>query len=197
MEITSTEREAEVSPFGVGCGNGAPSYPAWVLGRGLVVVDANRAARALFPGPIGLGSQESVELWFGPGPLADRVVNRGEALRAGLARLRREAWSTGDPALIAALERAQSLAAHHLADDVPRPDRDDEAPVVCPVLDLGDGRVIRTIATVMRLDTAVEVTTSELRVELMYPADAAGDRVLRELVAAAAAAAAADPATHP
>ena len=48
-------------------------YPAWVLSRGLVVVDANRAARALFPGPVGLPSEQSVELWFGGSPLADQL----------------------------------------------------------------------------------------------------------------------------
>jgi hypothetical protein len=30
---------------------------------------------------------------------------------------------------------------------------------------------VRTISTVMRLDTALEVTASELRVELLFPAD--------------------------
>jgi len=48
------------------------------------------------------------------------------------------------------------------------------SPVVCPVFDLG-GQVIRTISTVMRFDTATEVTTSQLRIELMFPADAAAE----------------------
>ena len=30
---------------------------------------------------------------------------------------------------------------------------------------------MRTISAVMRFDTAIEVTTSQLRVELMFPAD--------------------------
>jgi hypothetical protein len=48
------------------------------------------------------------------------------------------------------------------------------SPVVCPVFELG-GRVVRTISTVMRFDTAIEVTTSQLRVELMFPADDAAE----------------------
>jgi hypothetical protein len=43
-----------------------------------------------------------------------------------------------------------------------------------------NGRVIRTISTVLRFDTAIEVTASELRVELMFPADDASDAFFRE-----------------
>ena len=162
-------------------------YPAWVLGRGLAVVDANQAARALFPGVVGLTSEQFVDVWFGPGPLADRLVNRAEVLRAGLAQLRREAWATGDPEMLAALARARTLAAQALpgGDDVNGHGwHPDDSPVSCPVLSIG-GQVVRTVSTVMRFDTAVEVTTSELRVELMYPADADSDSALRQIVAAA------------
>jgi len=34
---------------------------------------------------------------------------------------------------------------------------------------------VRTIFTVMRFDTATEVTTSRLRIELMFPADDAAE----------------------
>jgi len=91
-------------------------YPAWILGRGMAVVDANRAARALFPGVVGLTSEQFVDIWFGPGPLADRIVNRAEVLRAGLAQLRREAWASGDPTMLAALAQARTLAAQTLED---------------------------------------------------------------------------------
>lgn len=162
-------------------------YPAWVMGRGLEVLDANRAAQALFPGVVGLTSAQFVDLWFGPGPVADRLVNRAEVLRAALTQLRREAVSTGDPAVLAVLTRAQALAADVLGGS-PASDPSeqvDDSPVSCPVLDLG-GHRIRTVSTVMRFDHAVEVTTADLRVELMFPADAASDRALRDIVAAAA-----------
>lgn len=174
-------------------------YPAWVLGRGLAVVDANQAARALFPGVVGLTSQQFVDLWFGPGPLADRLVNRAEVLRAGLAQLRREAWATGDPELLTVLARARTLAAQTLSDtddDSTEGWHPSDSPVSCPVLAIG-GHVIRTVSTVMRFDTAVEVTTSELRVELMYPADADSDRALRTIVAEATEAARAGNDGHP
>jgi hypothetical protein len=46
--------------------------------------------------------------------------------------------------------------------------------VACPVFDLG-GQVVRTISTVMRFDATIEVTTSQLRIELMFPADDAAE----------------------
>jgi hypothetical protein len=42
------------------------------------------------------------------------------------------------------------------------------------------GRTVRTISAVMRFDTAIDVTASELRVELMFPADDASDGFFRE-----------------
>jgi hypothetical protein len=48
--------------------------------------------------------------------------------------------------------------------------------VICPPLNI-DGHTIRTISTVMRF--AVEVTASELRVELMFPADECSEGYFR------------------
>lgn len=50
-------------------------------------------------------------------------------------------------------------------------------PVICPAFDF-DGQVV-TISAVMRFDSAVEVTTSRLRVELMFPADEAAEPFFR------------------
>lgn len=44
------------------------------------------------------------------------------------------------------------------------------------------GRRPVTISTVMRFDHATEVTTSELRVELMFSADDVSEAALRQLV---------------
>jgi hypothetical protein len=49
---------------------------------------------------------------------------------------------------------------------------------VCPALELG-GQVVRALSTVMRFDTAIEVTTSQLRIELMLPADEAAEAYIR------------------
>jgi hypothetical protein len=56
-----------------------------------------------------------------------------------------------------------------------------DVPVICPRLRI-DGHVIRTLSTVIRFDTAVDVTASELRVELMFPADGESDAYFRQVM---------------
>lgn len=152
-------------------------YPAWVGSRGLRFISSNRAAEALFPGMCSMPPEAIVELWFGPGPFRDLVENWPDVVWAGVAALRREAVRASDPALTELLHRAETHARA-----VPAPERDarPELPVICPRLNI-DGRRVRTISTVMRFDTAIEVTASELRVELMFPADDESERFFREL----------------
>jgi hypothetical protein len=144
-------------------------YPAWVVKQPFTFPRANRAADALFPGLTGLPAEALIDLWFGPGPFRDSVQNWPDVLSAGLAALRRDAAATGDPTVIALLHRAESVAGQPST----RPDSSPVAghsPVVCPVFTF-DGRTVASISAVMRFDTAVEVTTSTLRIELMFPAD--------------------------
>ena len=65
------------------------------------------------------------------------------------------------------LRRAEAHARDCLA--MPGPDTG-SSPVTCPVFAF-DGQIVRTISAVMRFDTAIEVTTSRLPMELMFPAD--------------------------
>ena len=51
-------------------------------------------------------------------------------------------------------------------------------PVICPAFDF-DEQVEAAIPAVMRFDSSVEVTTSRLRVELMFPADEAAESFFR------------------
>jgi len=152
-------------------------YPAWVGSRGFRFITSNRAAEALFPGMCSMSPEAIVELWFGPGPFRDVVENWQDVVWAGVAALRREMMRARDPALADLLRRAETHARA-----IPAPERDalPELPVICPRMNFG-GRRVRTISTVMRFDTAVEVTASELRVELMFPADDDSDRFFRDL----------------
>jgi transcriptional regulator with XRE-family HTH domain len=152
-------------------------YPAWVASRGFRLIASNRGAEALFTGMCSLSPDAIVDLWFGPGPFRDVVENWQDVVWAGIAALRRELVRSPDASLAALLRRAESHTR-----TVPAPERDahPELPVICPRLNIG-GRRIRTISTVMRFDTAVEVTASELRVELMFPADDASEGYFREM----------------
>ena len=143
-------------------------YPAWVVRHPFTFLRANRAAEAMFPGLTQMPAEALIDLWFGPGPFRDSVQNWPDVLNAGLAALRRDAAATGGPTTLTLLRRAQAAAG-------PAAGRIGAAgtghsPVVCPVFTL-DGHVVRTISAVMRFDTAVEVTTSQLRIELTFPAD--------------------------
>ena len=151
--------------------DGHEPYPAWVIRQPLTVVRANTGAEALFPGVTQLTPEQLIDLWYGPGPFQDQVVNWPDVVQAGLAALRHTAADTGDTEVIRLLARAEA----HLRDRPAMPEMPaGSSPVACPVFELG-GQVVRTISTVMRFDTAIEVTTSQLRVELMFPADDAAE----------------------
>jgi transcriptional regulator with XRE-family HTH domain len=161
-------------------------YPAWVVRRPFTFVRANRGAQALFPELTALTPEQLVDLWFGPGPFRDGVQNWADVAHAGVAALTQDAAVTDDPEAVALLVRAR---AHVDRADLGnrarrRPsDPDKRAPfsaVVCPVFAL-QGRTVRTISAVMRFDSAVEITTSQLRVELMFPADPDSAEVMRTL----------------
>jgi len=151
-------------------------YPAWVVAAGFRFIGSNQGAEALFPGMCGLTPEAIVDAWFGPGPFRELVENWQDVIRVGVASLRREARRTADPGLLELVARAE---AHSLRGPDSDSDLDPDLPVVCPRLKLG-GQVVRTISAVMRFDTAVEITASELRIELMFPADEASDAAFRE-----------------
>jgi transcriptional regulator with XRE-family HTH domain len=154
---------------------GHEPYPAWVIRQPLTIVRANTGAEVLFPGLAQLTPDQLIDLWYGPGPFRDHVVNWPDVVEAGLAALRHTVADTGDPEVIRLLGRAEA----NLRDRPAGPGLPAGSwPVVCPVFDLG-GQVVRTISTVMRFDTAIEITTSQLRIELMFPADAAAEASFR------------------
>jgi transcriptional regulator with XRE-family HTH domain len=154
---------------------GHEPYPAWVIRQPLTIVRANTGAEVLFPGLTKLSPDQLIDVWYGPGPFQDQVVNWAEMVQAGLAALRHAAADTGDAEAIRLLRRAEA----HLRDRPARPGAyGGSSPVVCPVFEVG-GQVVRTISTVMRFDTAIEVTTSQLRIELMFPADDAAEAYFR------------------
>lgn len=63
--------------------------------------------------------------------------------------------------------------------DQPLPPTPEFSPVMTPVV-MFDGRRVHTITTVTRFDKPLDVTTSELVVELMFPADAEAEAFFRE-----------------
>jgi transcriptional regulator with XRE-family HTH domain len=154
-------------------------FPAWVVGRGLRFISSNAAAERVFPGMCAMSPEQVIDAWF-TGPFRDLVENWQDIVWSGIAGLRREASRSSDLELDALARRAEARAV-----TIPRPEQyaRPDLPVVCPRLRIGD-RVIRTIATVMRFDTAIDVTLSDLRVELMFPADDESEAWFRSLAPA-------------
>jgi len=143
-------------------------YPSWCMGRGLRILRSSPVAERLLPGMASMSAVELVEMWFSPGPFREICENWADVARTSLHLLRVENENAPHPDVAAALQRAQDLA-HRLPDPSAPPD----LPVVCPILRIGEQR-IRTVSTVMRFETARAVEAAEMRIELLFPADAAG-----------------------
>lgn len=156
---------------------GHEPFPAWVIAQGWRFIKANQAAERLFPGLCSTPPEVMIDRWFGPGPFRDQLENFAEVAWVGLAALRRETLQSQDPTLVKLLARAQAHTA-----DLPKPSQPNlfDLPVVCPKFRFGD-QLIRTITSVMRFDTAVEVNTAELKVELMFPADETSEVFFRNM----------------
>lgn len=144
-------------------------FPAWVLGGQDTCLQANDAARRLFPWVEQLDPGQMLEMLTRPGALRDTIENWNEVAHIALRTLRARMLRRPDPAVSQLIERCDAMA-EALG---PGPDRW-EVPVVCPIFRI-DGTQVRTMATVIRFDTAVDVTVADLRVELMFPADDASE----------------------
>jgi transcriptional regulator with XRE-family HTH domain len=149
-------------------------YPAWVARGALQFIASNQAAESLFPGLCALTPEQIVDFWYAPGPFRELVENWQEVLLAGLASLSREATRVPSSQNLSILQRAES----HLQ-KMPEVELHHDLPVVCLKLKVGE-RTIRTMTTVMRFDAALDVTASELRVEMMFPADPDSEAFFRQ-----------------
>ncbi len=153
-------------------------YPAVVLDRWYDVLDATVGARALFLGGAALPVAPRLNLVTQlMGPLRDALVNWEEVAVDALWRLRREASAApADTRLGALLAELESVAGAVCAPRGSVP--------VSPVLTAhvrsphGD---IATVSTIVHFSGARDVTVEGLRVELVYPADARSEAILRRL----------------
>jgi MmyB-like transcription regulator ligand binding domain len=114
--------------------------------------------------------------------VAARIVNYGELREYLVTRLKRQVAITGDEDLAALLEL--------VAAGYPAPEREHDpasdtvaAEILTPLMRLHapDGGELSFFGTVATFGTAAEVTTSELSIELFFPADAATAEVLQNL----------------
>jgi len=117
-----------------------------------------------------------VTRFYGSGPLRDGIVNWPEVAWAGLERLRRDANEIGEP-LVDLVARVEAWLT-----GVPRPRRPgcEGGLAVCPVFRFG-GHEVRTVSTITRFESAIDVGLDELRIEHVFPADDGAETLLRSL----------------
>jgi hypothetical protein len=114
-----------------------------------------------------------------PRGLARWTINLGEVQAYFLGRLARQVAVTGDQDLAALLEEVTGYPApeHQPAGETAT------SHIITPLMRMRspDGDELSFFATVATFGTATEVTTSELSIELTFPADAATAETMRNL----------------
>jgi transcriptional regulator with XRE-family HTH domain len=163
---------------------GHEPYPAVVVDRGwnLVALNSPMEALAAWVDPTLLEPPVNVmRVGLHPRGVASRIVNQGEVRAYFLGRLQRQVAITGDADLAALLEEVAGYPApkheHDPASEAPARE------ILTPLIRLHapDGGELSFFATVATFGTAAEVTTSELSIELAFPADAATAEALQSL----------------
>lgn len=165
---------------------GHEPYPAVVVDRAWNLVAANSAMRglteevvidpALLEPPVNM-----MRLGFHPRGVAPLIVNLGQWRAHFCQRLERQLAVTGDPALVALLEE---VAGYPIPGDEPDPAPDpEEREMLGPVrFRAPGGGELSFFGMFAAFDTPFEVTTSELAMELLFPADQATAEALADRV---------------
>lgn len=144
-------------------------YPALVVDRHWNVVLANDACALLFGD--GLAGANMVRQYYANPHARQAILNWPDIAQAGLRRLRGALErSPLDAELRALVDLAESAVA-----GLPPPRTSAEDLTICPHFRAGD-EVIRTIGMAARFESPNEITVEELRIELIYPADACAER---------------------
>lgn len=163
---------------------GHEPYPAAVVDRGWNLVAANSAMAAvaewvdpaLLEPPINV-----MRAGLHPRGLAARIINLGEVRAYFIGRLERQVAITGAEDLRALLEEVAAYPGpQHEPDPAPATPAGE---ILTPLMRMRapGGDELSFFATVATFGTASEVTTSELSIEMAFPADAATAEALRNL----------------
>jgi transcriptional regulator with XRE-family HTH domain len=163
---------------------GHEPYPAMVVDRGWNLVAANSAfgGLATWVDPTLLEPPiNAMRAGLHPRGLAQWIVNLGVVRAYFLGRLRRQVAITGDADLAALLEEVEGYPAPQHEYDPAAETAVGEILTPLMRLHLPDGHELSFFATIATFGTAAEVTTSELSIELAFPADVATAEALRNL----------------
>ena len=148
-------------------------FPAWSIAPGLHFLDSNAAAEKLYPGLVGVAPKDLINMWCAPSDTVDEKT-RAETIFHILDILRNEIFHYPHPDLPDLLQQVQSYAT-----GLTSPTLHNDSPIICSTILFND-TPINTLTTVMRFDKAVNINMEEIRIELIFPADAASEAVFRE-----------------
>ncbi len=142
-------------------------YPAYVVDRWWNLVEANQAGRMMFMAP-GKDTPNLVDAFMAPGMFRDMVINFAEVAWAFYRRLRAEVLQApGDERMLQLETRAKEYLS-----DVPEPiNLGQHELAICPKLQIGDA-VVNTVTMIAQFAEPNAIVLDELRLELVFPADA-------------------------
>ena len=143
-------------------------FPALAVDRHWNLVSANRGAQALLAGitPSLLEPPVNVlRVSLHPDGAASRIENLGEWKAHLLHRVRKQVEATADPALLDLLEELKAYPAPPAAPP-------DPAAIAVPLCVRSARGTMRFLSTTMLFGTPLDVTLSELAIEIFLPADA-------------------------
>jgi transcriptional regulator with XRE-family HTH domain len=161
---------------------GHKPYPAFAIDRHWTVIASNAAlpelyvdiSAALLQPPI-----NALRLSLHPQGLAPRVANLAEWRAHVLARLRRQIDLSADPVIVDLL---QEISAYPMPDGIRTAhSTTNQYEVAVPFKVVTDAGVLSFFTTTTIFGTPVDVTLSELALELFFPADAATVEAVRRL----------------
>jgi hypothetical protein len=161
-------------------------YPAFALDRHWNVVASNRALPELNEGVAPRLREPPVNALrysLHPDGLAPRIINLPEWRAHLLARLRRQIDVTGDPVLG---ELQREILAYPLPDSGKQgsPVADPLA-VLVPLRLMTSAGALSLVSTTMVFATPLDVTLSEIAVELFFAADAVTESIVQRLASGA------------
>jgi len=167
-------------------------FPAYVIDRHWTVVASNAAVPALYEGvaselirpPINV-----IRLMLDPRGMAPRIVNVAAWRTHLVAQVRRQLSLTADPFLEGLLREALGFPAAKTDEDGHTAI---EGPAMLLKVETRLGRLAFLGATTV-FGTPADVTVEEIALELLYPADAFTDKMVRAAAAAASAVTSATP----
>ncbi len=149
-------------------------YPAYVVDRHWNIVRTNAVAEAFLPEH---GDRNAIRLTY-VGAWRQLIANWEEIAGSGLRRLQSEAARHPDDEEFAELVSLAAAACTELSATTPG----GEVRMLCPHFRVGD-RIVRTISVVAQFGAARDVTLDELRLELIWPADADAEEYFRTTAA--------------